>query len=68
MIKLNNDEKKMIINCLIHSLSYEKFFLENELSKIEYVELNESAKAYINQIYQITEKINYIEQNLDNLV
>jgi hypothetical protein len=68
MIELSSDDKEMIINTRIESLFFEKTFLEKELSQIEHVELSESAKAYINQIYQISEKINYLQENLDNLV
>jgi hypothetical protein len=68
MIQLDINEKRNIAKTLLYVFSNEKYFLENELNNIEEVELSESAKAYTVQINRIAEKINYLEQNLDNLV
>jgi hypothetical protein len=68
MIQLSINEKINITQTIIDVLSIERFFLENELNNIEEIELSESAKAYVDQINRITEKINYLEENLDNLV
>lgn len=68
MIELNIDEKNNIAETMLGVLSGEKYFLQNELDSIKEKEFNESAVSYINQINKIIEKINYLEQNLDNLI
>lgn len=68
MIQLNIDEKNTIISTMLDVLSIEKSSLQVALNSIEEKEFSESAVSYTNQINKITEKINYLEQNLDNLL
>lgn len=68
MIELNIDEKKNIAGTMLEVLAVEKNLLQDAMVSIEEDQFSESAISYENQINKITEKINYLEQNLGNLI
>lgn len=68
MIELNIDEKKNIAGTMLEVLAVEKNLLQDAMVSIEEDQFSESAISYANQINKITEKINYLEQNLGNLI